>query len=1201
MQGFVKIGEAVTISPSDVRQTEHVLADPSVVDNLEKFAANVKTIAPKAKDFLYFAAVMMHAAEASLLDEKGSFRKDASGNEITAMWQKEGDSWRWVCSDPNIKPYKNANNDIFPEEELIKAHKRWVGRPLCLDHRSDSVDHIRGVIVDTYYDYPLKRVIALCALDKKTYPDLAHKVTSRCATAVSMGTAVGRAICSDCGTVARVEADFCDHMRNKSCYGEINIDLKPIELSIVVNGADPQAEIKHVIAAANSISEYIDNKKNLVFKLSEEKPVEPELISTIKTGLDNAMGVLKSLEDKLALLESSGEEIKEAKAEDDKSNESQVKVAKVLDDLNEKINKLQSEVDTLSKQSNEETNMTDKQAYFQGGGGVNEPTPGQPKYEKEDYHTLRDQVDKQMVGQMETGPVEGMHPGYDSYGESEEARKERLQRAAEQEERALRREAAAKAAQEALKSKGYFQGGGGPNEPTPGKAKYEKEDYTKHRDKEDKQMVGQKPFPDVGSVDGLHPSPASADQKDELKRKQMLSRAKLQARFYKAAGPDGQTEDKANSAWHVFANNKLILTATVDEITNGKTDALYESVANKDYGRKILSWVRTKDLGEVKSLLKKAQPAPAPAPKASPDMPEMGEMDEEEGLEDLGGTGSPEEKLPELLDEAENWLADMRESVDALLEGPGSELDEFSEMEMPKAAYYKKMNGLQKKVGKAIAVGMKKLVAELTDQVEELKMAKHIHENKEKVSEKDYSYACKLTEEAIKDTKATLAESYKLAEAFVRYARGTESLIKQAKEDAKGLDKKAQMSEGELYDELTQKELEILDPEAARMRRLDPTRGFDEEEKAELTEPTEPKAPRPPQPAGGTAYKPSPAPKEKERGEGPFGPAPETWAEMKEQRHSMLSPEYVPGSLTGHQPDPKAPAPSGQEADDMGYADDSESDDLETADTASANDKQAADDKDLESEASIEVTDDRSTKEGRAALREKLAQKGLKFSDMLQKAHPKGGETTDLDIKPSGDLAKVERLDEQHAKHMDVALAPPKVRQAAEDIQELVVKGELNPTDDMFKQLIAEGLDPAAVKYWKQFYGQAKDGGKQFATEFTKEHYKKKMAEEMESYRVKIARAYELTNDMVRKGLINNDKSTVDAQVRELMGFNDDGFTSFKRYVERQPTVKKASMPQVGKMASSAEVVLPAPEAKNDLSDALNEAMSQVGLKRRMF
>src|SRR5208282_6369691 len=85
-----------------------------------------------------------------------------------------------------------------------------------------------------------------------------------------MGTAVGRAICTDCARVARTEQDFCSHMKNKSCYGEINIDLNPIELSIVMNGADQKATIKHVLAAANTLNTYVENKQKELTKLAEQ-------------------------------------------------------------------------------------------------------------------------------------------------------------------------------------------------------------------------------------------------------------------------------------------------------------------------------------------------------------------------------------------------------------------------------------------------------------------------------------------------------------------------------------------------------------------------------------------------------------------------------------------------------------------------------------------------------------------------------------------------------------------------------------------------------------------------------------------------------------------------------------------------------------------------------------------------------------------
>src|SRR5579885_1422150 len=204
---FKKIGEAIELSPNAIQDFNSVapMIDPKIFESMQKFAANLKRIAPRAEDFLYFAAVMMHAAEASLINEDGTPKLTRKGEKAQAHWDTSNNTWRWICNDPSIKPYKNSNGDIFPEEELVKAHKKWVERPLCIDHKSNSVDHIRGIIVDTYYDRNLKRVIALCALDKKNYPELADKVAKNLSNSVSMGTGVGRAICFDCGQVSKTE------------------------------------------------------------------------------------------------------------------------------------------------------------------------------------------------------------------------------------------------------------------------------------------------------------------------------------------------------------------------------------------------------------------------------------------------------------------------------------------------------------------------------------------------------------------------------------------------------------------------------------------------------------------------------------------------------------------------------------------------------------------------------------------------------------------------------------------------------------------------------------------------------------------------------------------------------------------------------------------------------------------------------------
>jgi hypothetical protein len=328
---FIKISES--LDPIQLEKLESVAPQ---VDNemlnahFKSFASDLKKIAPKANDFLYFSAVMMHAAEASALNEDGSPRLNRYGKPVEVGWDKKGESWKWKSNDPSILAYKNANGDIFPEEELTKAYRKWVGKPLCIDHKSSSVDHVRGFIVDTYYDRKLKRVVALCALDRHNYPDLARKVETGYSTSVSMGTAVGRAICYDCGKVARVEQDFCSHMRSKSCYGEINLDLNPIELSIVVNGADPQAKIKHIVAAANTLSSYVALKEKEFNKISKNSGNNTELMS-LRHDLEQALNKIAQLES--SINDDNGEElidlIKEAQ------ENSQLSEEKVSNDLQE--------------------------------------------------------------------------------------------------------------------------------------------------------------------------------------------------------------------------------------------------------------------------------------------------------------------------------------------------------------------------------------------------------------------------------------------------------------------------------------------------------------------------------------------------------------------------------------------------------------------------------------------------------------------------------------------------------------------------------------------------------------------------------------------------------------------------------------------------------------------------------------------------
>lgn len=1152
---LIKLGEAVTISPVDIQSADTILSDPSIDEKFKRYAAELKVIAPRAKDFLYFTAVMMHAAEAALLSEGGEIRKDAEGNSVTATWEKTvNGGLRWACSDPNIKPYRNSNRDIFPEHELVLAHKKWIGRPLCVDHKSSSVDAVRGVIIDTYYDRKGKRVIAICALDKVNYPDLARKVATGYSTCVSMGTAVGRAVCSEdgCHRVARTEADFCQHMRSKSCYGEINLDLSPMELSIVVNGADPGAKIKQIIAkdlnkAADCLVEYVEKKA--------EHATEGDLV-----GLQEDLGRLTERVNKL---------VQTARRDDENdTNYGTTGSTKDMPETEEgrvsnpppappqpipvwsadgsiemlvrKVAKLQEDVTNLM--NSREDKMSDKKAYY---NGTEEPTPGRPRYPIEDQETVRETEDKHMVGQSPfpgTGPVDGMHPGVQSAGEPEEARKRRLQRLAELNDRALKRQAALEKAKRVIEERkeAYHQGAGGANEPSPGKVKYPNEtDYKPVRDKQDKQMVGQKPFPDVGDVDKLHPSPQSAVDrgapKDEAEYKRMLSRAKLRAQFAKVSDSDGKV-DLAKSHWKVLAGDNLILTASVDEITGGNvSQPLYNAIATESFGLGILKDIKTLGFEKAVQGLKKSAQVVAPeVPAAAPAL-EAPELSEPESA------GSPEDHVVNLvsdvrsaLDTAQDHVSELGEAVDALV-GESGDLEGIepaaeSAFVDGKTADVKELQSMRKFLNAELTTAMNKCVDTLKAHAEELSLSLGVLSDPAKLSRlnaEQREYLDKLALDGVSEALNTFADVKKLKAAYVKYAHGTESVLKRAEVEST-LHKAADESyEGQDVpvadandDDVVKLPVDEVKPPSERYEELKEKGKVPEGLMPDLLK-KDPKVPRIDEGMGAT--KPMPA-----------------GAEQYDPLNEIL------------------PADDGSAADDTG-------DVMVDYDPMK---------KTVELPVGKSASPDLSTKEARAMHRTKLAQRaieGITYSDMTGKAHPGGGVAISGIDAPHDNLHVVETTEEAKQRHMDVVNATPQVRKQAEKINSFVVAGELDSAD--VDKLVAHGIDPEAVKYWKAYYGEAKDKeSNQFVSELVKEVGKQKSAEDLQKLEVKIKRAYELAYEMKERNMI--EASQVKDQVDEIMKWNDEAFESTKRIIAKQ-ALRKQAMPTVGLLQSS-DVMLPA-------------------------
>jgi len=1127
-----KYANAVIV-PEVIEDTDELLsnADLELNDKMKKFAQELKTIAPQASDFLYFTAVMMHAAEASLIDDDGDIKKDASGNPVTAHWEQlPTGSVRWVCSDPSIRPYKNSNNDIFPASELKKAYPKWVGRPLCLDHKSSSVEHVRGVIVDTHWDEKRQRIVALCALDKVNYADLARKVASGYATNVSMGTAVGRAVCTEegCHRVAKVESDFCDHMRKRSCYGEINLDLSPIELSLVVTGADPKAKVKHIIAkdlsAARKAAEALESYLDKTIKLASAEDAEVQLIKDELAKLNERVASLQTSLDEAEASDGdennatgpthSSDEMKEGIVENQQpafgAGEDFASFAKELASINSKLDK-------ISSLHNSEGSMTKKNAYWQG---TEEPTPGKPQYPVEPGEEARMQ-DKHMVGQSpfpDVGPVDGMHPGYESHEGSEEERKRKLQRLAEQQRREEIRKAALAEAKKQLESVAYPQG---TEEPTPaGKPQYTPDPLEMSARQDDKQMVGAPPFPEVGAVDGLYG--------DDLKTKEMLSRAKLKATFKKAS--DDGALNKAGSRWEVSAGKTLILTASVDEISRGNADVMYDMVATADFGRSMIKTIQAEGYETARAKFKGAQAAPpaggapgAPAgePAGAGPAPELGG----EGLDE----GPGEDELEEALREAKTILEEALDEVE-----PGADaLDKEDLGGAPPAptdeAAFKgaSVESMRKTVNAMLGESFKETIATLRAHKDELETAETVLKSKyASFDGKHKLYFASLVDKAVADAKKTASDCGELKGAFVRYAAGTAQL-----------EKKAQIFEGV--------EGDVHVP------------GFDGKGKIETEVPE------------------VPFPDMSQFGEG----MDTNTDEMTESDSGMFVKDKDENKKK--EEDEKKPDKEDKKDDKKPDKEDKK-DDKKDDDKSHAADALFADvtvstedldklpqDTTLKLEASAP---DLTTKEGRAMYRAKLAQQGMQFSDMLGKAHSGGVEPGNMDVKPTGDLAKVETIDEVSKAMNDLANMPPKVRKQAQEIAQLVQEGKL--AADEVDGLAAYAVDKDAIAYYKAYWGEAKDSeSNEFAAKLVEEQKKAKAAAELETETVKIKRAHELAYEMRDRGMI--DTSQINQQVKEILSWNDEGFTSVKNIVAKQePLAKTASVPQVG-LLHSGDVYLP--------------------------
>lgn len=159
----------------------------------------------------------------------------------------------------------NDNFDEFPAEEIKKAYKTFIGKPVFVNHQNSDHRRARGVIIDAVLHEhqnpdgsPDIWVEGLMAIDAVTFPKLAKAILNGDVDKTSMGTDVKFSKCSACGNIAESPSDYCTHipkMKGKKYFRttasgqkvgevirEICYGLKFFENSLLVEEpADPTA------------------------------------------------------------------------------------------------------------------------------------------------------------------------------------------------------------------------------------------------------------------------------------------------------------------------------------------------------------------------------------------------------------------------------------------------------------------------------------------------------------------------------------------------------------------------------------------------------------------------------------------------------------------------------------------------------------------------------------------------------------------------------------------------------------------------------------------------------------------------------------------------------------------------------------------------------------------------------------------------
>lgn len=113
----------------------------------------------------------------------------------------------------------NDNYDNFPAEEIKKAYRTFIGKPVFVNHRNEDHRRARGVIIDAALHEdrnpdgsPDTWAEVLMEVDGCSFPKLAKALLAGHIDRTSMGCDVQMSVCSACGNKATNPSEYCVHI-----------------------------------------------------------------------------------------------------------------------------------------------------------------------------------------------------------------------------------------------------------------------------------------------------------------------------------------------------------------------------------------------------------------------------------------------------------------------------------------------------------------------------------------------------------------------------------------------------------------------------------------------------------------------------------------------------------------------------------------------------------------------------------------------------------------------------------------------------------------------------------------------------------------------------------------------------------------------------------------------------------------------------